>query len=77
MKRLFLAWLASVVVVALMTAAFTLAQARQNGAVVSGNDLGFRLDGTDRSGNPTGTLVIRVDDKWIEARFSMISRLIR
>ena len=77
MKRLFLAWLASVVVVALMTAAFTLAQARQNGAVVSGNDLGFRLDGTDRSGNPTGTLVIRVDDEWIEARFSMTRRLIR
>ena len=77
MKRLVLLWLASLVVVALMTSAFTLAQAQQDGAVVSGDDLGFRLDGTDRSGNPTGALVIRVDDEWVEVRFSMTRNLIR
>lgn len=77
MKRLVLLWLASLVVVAAMTSAFTFAQARQDGEVVSGDDLGFRLNGTDISGNPTGTLVIRVDDEWVEARFSMSTRLIR
>ena len=78
MKRLVLLWLASLVVVAVLTSAFTLAQAQQDGApVVSGDDLGFRVDGRDRSGKPTGTLVIRVDDEWVEASFSMSSRLIR
>ena len=77
MKKLLLLWLASLVVVALMTSAFTLAQARQDGAILSGDDLGFRLDGTDRSGNRTGTFVIRVDDEWVEASFSMTRLLIR
>ena len=35
--------------------------------IVSGADLGFRIDGTDpRSGNPTGAWVIRVNGRWVE-----------
>jgi hypothetical protein len=35
--------------------------------IVSGNDLGFRVDGTDpRTGNPTGTWLIRLDGRWVE-----------
>ena len=35
--------------------------------IVSGSDLGFRIDGTDpRSGNPTGAWVIRVNGRWVE-----------
>lgn len=44
---------------------------RQPGAsqprIVSGNDLGFRVEGTDpRTGNPTGTWVIRMNGNWVE-----------
>ena len=36
--------------------------------VISGPDLGFRIDG--RKGNtPVGTLVVRVNGQWIEAEF--------
>lgn len=35
--------------------------------IVSGNDLGFRVDGTDpRTGNPTGAWMIRVNGNWVE-----------
>ena len=35
--------------------------------IVSGSDLGFRVEGTDpRSGNPTGAWVIRVNGRWLE-----------
>ena len=35
--------------------------------IVSGSDLGFRVDGTDpRSGKPTGAWVIRVNGRWVE-----------
>ena len=35
--------------------------------IVSGNDLGFRIEGTDpRTGNPTGTWMVRVAGEWME-----------
>ena len=35
--------------------------------IVSGNDLGFRVEGTDlRTGAPIGTWVIRVNNEWVE-----------
>ena len=71
MKRLALLWLVSLAVVALIASTLTLAQAPQDDArVVSGNDLGFRVEGMDSSGNPTGTLVIRVDGQWMETAFA-------
>lgn len=33
--------------------------------IVSGNDLGFRIEGT-RDGFPIGRLVIRLDGRWVE-----------
>jgi hypothetical protein len=33
--------------------------------ILSGDDIGFRLEGWDRS-TPTGTLVIRVNGRWVE-----------
>lgn len=78
MKRLALLWLASLVAVAMLASTFTLAQAQQGDTrVVSGDDLGFRVEGSDRSGNPTGTLVIRIDGEWMEAISSGGLRLIR
>ncbi len=40
---------------------------QQQGEVVSGQDIGFRVEGTDvRTGNPTGTWVIRLKGQWVE-----------
>ena len=71
MKRLALLWLASLAVVALIASTLTLAQAPQDNArVISGDGLGFRVEGLDSLGNPTGPLVIRVDGEWVETAFS-------
>jgi len=35
--------------------------------ILSGSDIGFRLERT-QDGIPIGTLVVRVDGRWIEAR---------
>jgi hypothetical protein len=37
--------------------------------VLSGSDLGFRIDGIARDGAPMGTLVVRVDGKWVAPQF--------
>ncbi len=72
MKKPIVLWLVSLVLVAATVSTFTLAQVLQDPApVVSGDDLGFRVESLDRSGNPTGTLVIRVDGEWVEANFSI------
>jgi len=35
--------------------------------VMSGEDLGFRVEGIDSSGKPIGRIVIRVNGEWVEA----------
>jgi hypothetical protein len=40
--------------------------------ILSGQDIGFRLDGpalTD--GRPTGRLVVRIDGRWVEPQWTM------
>jgi len=37
----------------------------QTPTIVSGNDLGFRIDGR-KNGKPTGALVVRINGQWIE-----------
>ena len=61
-------WFASLFAVATVTASITSAQPRPTvPRVVSGNDIGFRIEGTDvRTGNPTGILVVRLDGEWVE-----------
>lgn len=35
--------------------------------IVSGDDIGFRVEGADpRTGNPTGVWVIKVNGAWVE-----------
>ncbi len=41
--------------------------------IISGPDVGFRIEGTQK-GAPVGRLVIRVDGKWIEARFGAVNK---
>jgi hypothetical protein len=68
MKKAVLLWLCSLLAVAVVTASITTAQAPQTAPrILSGTDIGFRIEGTDaRTGNPTGTLVVRIDGRWVE-----------
>ena len=45
--------------------------------VLSGADLGFRISRAERDGGRAGTLVVRVDGRWVEARFDMGLRTMR
>lgn len=36
--------------------------------VLSGDDLGFRVEGMEGNA-PVGTLVVRVNDEWVEVKF--------
>lgn len=46
----------------------------QEPEVLSGSDLGFRVERVERDGARVGTLVVRVDGNWVEARFGMTVR---
>jgi hypothetical protein len=68
MRKSVVLWILSVAAAAAMSAGVT-AQF-QSGAqprILSGSDVGFRIEGRDMSGNPAGTLVIRVDGEWVPA----------
>jgi len=39
--------------------------------VISGGDLGFRVEGQARDGTPTGKLVVRINGQWVEAGFAV------
>ena len=43
--------------------------------VMSGADIGFRVDGR-KGDTPVGTLVVRVNGQWVEAQFSGGAKLI-
>ena len=47
------------------------AQTQPQQRVISGNDLGFRVDGQQRDGTPTGKLVVRMNGQWVEAGFAV------
>lgn len=56
-------WLASLVAVGVY------AQGRQaQPQIISGNDLGFRVD-SSRGDTLTGALVVRVNGQWVEVTF--------
>jgi hypothetical protein len=66
MARLVLFWLGSLVAVAVVTTTLTLAQVRREvPRVVSGADVGFRVEGTDPSGNASGVFVVRLNGEWV------------
>ena len=66
MARLVLFWRGSLVAVAVVTTTLTLAQVRREvPRVVSGADVGFRVEGTDPSGNASGGFVVRLNGEWV------------
>ena len=73
-----LAWMLSLVAVGAISSVFTSAQVRlqtpgqpplmtEGTTILSGSDVGFRVERT-QDGVPIGTLVVRVDGRWVEAR---------
>jgi hypothetical protein len=67
MRRLIILWLLSLAVVALISSAVTAQINRTPPRIVSGSDIGVRVEGTDpASGRPVGALVIRVNGDWLE-----------
>jgi len=65
MKNVLLLWLASLVIVA--AASVALAQTRlPESRILSGSDVGFRVEGTDRTGKPVGKWVLRLNGQWVE-----------
>lgn len=76
MKRLLLLWVMSLVMVS--TATYAVAQSRRLAQpTVSGNDIGFRVDGTDVKGQPFGTLLIRYNGEWVETGSTMTLRKLK
>jgi hypothetical protein len=68
-------WVTSLVVVSEATSAFMRAQAPSqapppDARVVSGADIGFRVESMNRTGEAVGRLVIRVNGQWVPARFA-------
>ena len=68
--KLVLMWVVSLIVVAVAASTLAWAQTTGEGRVISGNDLGFRVD-TVRGGVPTGRLVVRINGRWVEAKESV------
>ncbi len=64
MNRIVVLWLLSLLAVAGLASSLT-AQAQQT--ILSGSDLGFRVERMGTSGQPVGTLMVRVNGKWMEA----------
>jgi hypothetical protein len=75
MKRLLLFWVISLVLVSIAT--YAVAQPRRPAPTVLGNDIGFRVDGTDSKGQPFGTLLIRYNGEWVEAGSTMTMRKLK
>ena len=62
-------WLASLVIV--IAGVLAAAQTRREpGAVISGDNIGFRPDGWNGKSR-TGTFVVRVNGEWVEAQSLM------
>jgi hypothetical protein len=76
MRKLAVLWLGSLVLVSMGT--FAIAQSRlPESRILSGNDIGFRVEGIDPSGKPAGTLVIRINNEWVEVRQAMSVRPVK
>ena len=69
--RMLSLWLLSLVLVGILASAVTAQVARTPPRIVTGADLGFRVEGKDVKGRPVGSIVIRVDGEWVEPGPSM------
>ena len=65
MNKIVSLWLLSLAIVGVLALAVTAQVTRSTPRVVTGADLGFRIEGNDRKGQPVGTLVIRINGDWV------------
>jgi|KBSMisStaDraftv2_1062788.scaffolds.fasta_scaffold3538467_1 hypothetical protein len=72
MRRVISFWVLSLAVAAGLASAVTAQVTRAPlPRVVSGNDIGFRVEGTNPAGKPVGTWVVRINGDWVEAATTM------
>jgi hypothetical protein len=76
MRKLTAIWLATLITVAGATAVFVRAQSQTplfaqipaDAPILSGSDIGFRVEG-NKDGHAVGTLMVRINGKWVTAAF--------
>ena len=83
MRKWLSIWLVSLITVAGLASAWTRAQTvvpklgppavSPNPMIVSGGDIGFRVDGT-RDGKAVGILVVRIGGQWVETTAGLTSK---
>jgi hypothetical protein len=70
------AWLLSLIVVACATLAYAQTHAPYS-RIVSAEDIGFRVEGMDPTGRPTGVFVVRINGEWREVGSTFMVRPVR
>ena len=45
--------------------------------ILSGSDIAFRIDRMDVDGTPVGTLVVKIDGKWVEPVYATRMKMAR
>ena len=63
-------WISSLVAVGAWAQTQVKIQSKGAPRFLSGSDIAFRIDRTDVEGTPIGTLVVKIDGKWVEPSFS-------
>jgi hypothetical protein len=58
-------WITSLAIMALLASGLTYAQTRREPRILSGADIGFRVEKTNQSGEPVGTLMVRINGEWV------------
>ncbi len=61
-------WVASLVAAGAW--AQTRVQVTGSPKILSGSDIAFRVDRMDVDGSPVGSLVVKIDGKWVEPTFA-------
>ena len=80
MQKWIALWFASLLAVAVLTSGVMFAQNRlleRDYQMVSGADVGFRIEGTDTSGKPIGRWMIRQNGQWVEPGMEVIPRRLK
>jgi hypothetical protein len=58
-------WTTVTVVGALASAVTAQVTGADRSRIVTGSNIGFRMEGTDSSGKPVGTWVVRIAGEWV------------
>jgi hypothetical protein len=67
MRKATLLWILAICMAAIVSSVVTAqVTSQQPPRILTGGDLGFRLEGVDSRGRPTGTLVVKIYNEWVE-----------